>query len=351
MVTDIELNGYVHVPARPLILYHQHKFRLYRIIGAFLGRTRRLNQDSTDTIHNRMSQWRHDLPDVLTLNGHERATSQNAVQPTQIHALSLQLTYDNLQIILHRTAVFKSDMMEGEIGTMSPKASTSLQQMLTSALDTSELYRHPHVLNACRKTHADLHIGITMFTAGVVLCAICLSRPLTEMGARAKTGVMHIIRMCREMPADRYSGQIVSEQSLRIIDSLVEVILRQETDLITGRIPYATTDTTRSNTSTGVSTEASASWPISSNETAIATQGAVQNRARADRVLEPIQESEHNVPIFHAAAHHMELQLTSVSKFLSSIFLACHHGIHRSAAIWNPKSLSTHSIGMATCLS
>jgi hypothetical protein len=273
------------------------------------------------------------------------------VQPTQIHALSLQLTYDNLQIILHRTAVFKSDMMEGEIGTMSPKASTSLQQMLTSALDTSELYRHPHVLNACRKTHADLHIGITMFTAGVVLCAICLSRPLTEMGARAKTGVMHIIRMCREMPADRYSGQIVSEQSLRIIDSLVEVILRQETDLITGRIPYATTDTTRSNTSTGVSTEASASWPISSNETAIATQGAVQNRARADRVLEPIQESEHNVPIFHAAAHHMELQLTSVSKFLSSIFLACHHGIHRSAAIWNPKSLSTHSIGMATCLS
>ncbi|KAG7119141.1 hypothetical protein HYQ45_018989 [Verticillium longisporum] len=87
-------------------------------------------------------------------------------------------------------------------------------------MDTSELYRYSSALQASGRTHAAMHIGITLFTAGVVLCAICLSRPLTDMGNRAKTGVMHIIRI------------------LDILDSLVTVVLRQETELITARVDY-----------------------------------------------------------------------------------------------------------------
>lgn len=118
MISDIDIDGQTHVPARPLILYHQHKFRLYRIMGAFLGRKRQGNRfESIETIHHRMLQWRHELPDILTLSGQAQSMDPSTVKPTEIHALSLQLTYDNLQIILHRTAVFSNidDM------SMSPK--------------------------------------------------------------------------------------------------------------------------------------------------------------------------------------------------------------------------------------
>ncbi|EXM24768.1 hypothetical protein FoTM2_006236 [Fusarium oxysporum f. sp. vasinfectum] len=286
MISDIDIDGQTHVPARPLILYHQHKFRLYRIMGAFLGRKRQSNRfESIETIHHRMLQWRHELPDVLTLSGQAQSMDPSVVKPTEIHALSLQLTYDNLQIILHRTAVFSNidDM------SMSPKNSTSLQQIFTSAMDTSELSQHPQILDACRRTHADAHVGMTMFTAGVVLCAICLSQPLTEMGSRAKTGVMHITRMCRETTAGLYSGQLISEQSLGIIDSLVEVMLRQETDLITGRTSYPGLHTAPTNRGT-VSSNRSSSAASRTIAPTPSTTITGPSESRVERGLEPIQE-------------------------------------------------------------
>ncbi|KAF5564848.1 transcriptional regulatory [Fusarium napiforme] len=286
MISDIDIDGHKHVPARPLILYHQHKFRLYRIMGAFLGRKRQRNTfESVETIHQRMVQWRQELPDVLTLSGQEQSMDPRAVKPTELHALTLQLTYDNLQIILHRTEVFKDG---NDVSSISSKSSTSLQQIFTSAMDTSELSRHPRILDACRRTHADVHVGMTMFTAGVVLCAICLSQPLTEMGSRAKTGVMHITRMCRETIAGLYSGQLVSEQSLGIIDNLVEVMLQKETDMITGRTSYSWPNTASSKRDTGSSDDGG---PRANR--AIAPRPSIasgSNESRNERVLEPIQE-------------------------------------------------------------
>ncbi|KAF9768209.1 hypothetical protein IL306_014515 [Fusarium sp. DS 682] len=293
MISDIDLDGHTHVPARPLILYHQHKFRLYRIMGAFLGRKRQRNTfESVETIHQRMLQWRQELPDVLTLSGQEQSMNPSVVRPTEIHALSLQLTYDNLQIILHRTEVFKND---NDISFISFKSNTSLQQIFTSAMDTSELSQYPRILDACRRTHADVHVGMTMFTAGVVLCAICLSQPLTEMGSRAKTGVMHITRMCRETTVGLYSGQLVSEQSLGIIDSLVEVMLRKETDMITGRASYPGPHTAPAKRDTGSSDDGEPR----ANRT-IAPRPSITSgpsEPRNERVLEPIQEGKHKAAL------------------------------------------------------
>ncbi|KAF5627123.1 transcriptional regulatory [Fusarium sp. NRRL 52700] len=287
MVSDIDIDSHTHVPARPLILYHQHKFRLYRIMGAFLGRKRQRNTfESVETIHQRMLQWRRELPKILTLSGQEQSMDPSVVRPTEIHALSLQLTYDNLQIILHRTAVFSNI---SDISAISPISSTSLQQIFTSAMDTSELSRHPRVLDACRRTHADVHVGMTMFTAGVVLCAICLSQPLTEMGSRAKTGVMHITRMCRETTAGVYSGQLVSEQSLGIIDSLVQVMLRQETDMITGRTSYPSLSSasTKGDGASSIRDSSARSRTIAPRPRAITSD---PSEPRNERVLELIQE-------------------------------------------------------------
>ncbi|CVL08679.1 uncharacterized protein FMAN_06874 [Fusarium mangiferae] len=317
MISDIDMDGHTHVPARPLILYHQHKFRLYRIMGAFLGRKRQRNTfESVGTIHQRMLQWRHDLPEILTLNGQEHSTDASVVRPTEIHALSLQLTYDNLQIILHRTEVFNSN----DISSVTTNSRTSLEQIFTSAMDTSELSRHPRILDACRRTHADVHVGMTMFTAGVVLCAICLAQPLTEMGSRAKTGVMHITRMCRETKPGLYSGQLVSEQSLGIIDSLVEVMLRKETDMITGRTSYPGLHTASINSET-----VSSARGYSTSSRAIAPKPSTTATAPSDprnaRVLEPIHEgsifpSRQREPIWSRKTPSLEIMETMETKGL-----------------------------------
>ncbi|UKZ94630.1 uncharacterized protein TrAFT101_009485 [Trichoderma asperellum] len=231
MVSDIQLGQQTNAE-NSLLVYHQWKFRLYRIMGLFLGRRRQQKRIETiNTIHQQLLQWRKNLPESLQLQNYDQGSEH--ISLLQMQALNLQLTYDNLQIILHRTAAFQYNDKERKVRSCSTINNPSLQQLLDSAMDISELYKYSSTLHASRRTHADMHIGMTLFTAGVVLCAICLSQPMTTMGSRAKTGVMHIIRMCRNAASAKQ--HLISTQSLSILDSLVTVILRLETDLITGK--------------------------------------------------------------------------------------------------------------------
>ncbi|RBQ93343.1 hypothetical protein VDGD_08957 [Verticillium dahliae] len=247
-------------------------------MGAFLGRRGQSKSLNTvQSIHTKMLQWRHELPKELQLASYAAQDEQSSL--LQLQALNLQLTYDNLQIILHRTAAFENDGQMNEL-RMTGGGSTSLQQLLDSAMDTSELYRYSSALQASGRTHAAMHIGITLFTAGVVLCAICLSRPLTDMGNRAKTGVMHIIRMCRSAADSPTSSQhLISRQSLDILDSLVTVVLRQETELITARVGLVPNRPTSFASTVGT---ASATAPVTSNQHLIPD--------RSGGSLHPIQE-------------------------------------------------------------
>ncbi|EEY19045.1 conserved hypothetical protein [Verticillium alfalfae VaMs.102] len=279
--SDCDVGMVSHRPQEaenPLLLYHTWKFRLYRIMGAFLGRRGRSKSLNTvQSIHTKMLQWRNELPQELRLASYAAQDEQPSL--TQLQALNLQLTYDNLQIILHRTAAFENDGQMNEL-RMTEGGSTSLQQLLDSAMNTSELYRYSSALQASGRTHAAMHIGITLFTAGVVLCAICLSRPLTDTGNRAKTGVMHIIRMCRSAADSPTSSQhLVSRQSLDILDSLVTVVLRRETELITGRISLPANKPTSFASTLGTG---SATAPVNSNPHSIPDRG--------EGLLHPIQE-------------------------------------------------------------
>lgn len=236
MVSDIQSSQQINAE-NSLLTYHQWKFQLYRIMGLFLGRRKQQKQVETIyTIHQQLLQWRKDLPESLQLQSYDQNSEQISI--LQMQALNLHLTYDNLQIILHRTAAFQYNDRECKFTPSSTGNSPSLQQLFDSAMDVSELYKYSSTLHASRRTHADMHIGITLFTAGVVLCAICLSHPMTTMVPRAKTGVMHIIRMCRN--ASSSNQHLVSTQSLSILDSLVTVVLRLETDMIIGRTKLPT---------------------------------------------------------------------------------------------------------------
>lgn len=215
------------------LLFHQWKFRLYRIMGQFLGRRRQMNQVSTvQSIHDELSQWRNQLPNQLRIESYTDIQPDAEPSTPQMQAIALQLTYDNLQIILHRTVAFG----QGSKIQTTPEGLFSLRHLVDAALQTSNLHRFPNALHAMRRTHANMHIGITLFTAGILLCIVCLSQPLSSTSQQAKGGVMHIIRACKDSANPQNVG---SRQSIAVLERLVAVVLQHENQLITGS-PEAT---------------------------------------------------------------------------------------------------------------
>jgi hypothetical protein len=105
-VSDIKTDGQTRSRQGPLLEYHQWKFKLYRIIGWFLSQKLQDNQlDSLNVIHTRLSSWKSELPDKLRLETY-KDNPNSELRILKMQALALQLTYDNMQIILHRSAAF-----------------------------------------------------------------------------------------------------------------------------------------------------------------------------------------------------------------------------------------------------
>ncbi|KNG83316.1 hypothetical protein ANOM_007577 [Aspergillus nomiae NRRL 13137] len=201
-------------------------------MGPFLSRRVQNNQlESLNAIHAQLSSWKSQLPDKLRLETYkDNPNSESRI--LEMQALALQLTYDNLQIILHRSAAFGVNKRGSHSNDgANPDNSFSQQQLLESALRTSQLHQHAQLLQACRKTHAVMHIGICLFTSGVVLCAIALAQPLSLASQKAKEGVMRILRLQDDSISSRH---LLSIQSVQILRDLVTVVMRSEERAILG---------------------------------------------------------------------------------------------------------------------
>ncbi|KAE8422206.1 hypothetical protein BDV36DRAFT_303394 [Aspergillus pseudocaelatus] len=216
--------------------------KLYRIMGPFLGRRLQTNRmDTVKAIHDQLVAWERELPNSLRLETYKEDSSSGHPPLIQLAALALQLTYDNLRIILHRSVAFGDfDHEAGSDGKVveTECSAFSRQQLLESALRTSELYRYSHLLQASRRTHAVMHIGICLFTSGVVLCALSLVEPLSITSQKAKAGIMQIIRLQKERVSKQH---VLSLQSVKILEDLVNVVLQAEQRTILGNpVPAST---------------------------------------------------------------------------------------------------------------
>lgn len=196
-----------------MLTYQKFKCRLYRIIGPFLGRRRESsNARSLSEVHQNLLQWHESVPIALRCEV-EDFVFENRPETIQLQALALQLAYDNLQIVLHRQAVFATKASE----MTDVEKQRSVDQLLTSAHRTAGSTRFKVAETISRSSHAAMHFGICLFTAGVVLCA------LTSTGA-AGSGVKgylenvdRIILFLRDFPGQQYR---LAGQSYEILSSL-----------------------------------------------------------------------------------------------------------------------------------
>lgn len=238
--------------------YMKYKFKLYQISSPIISdlyfhRSSNVTELATKVsrINEELVSWFNSLPPELKLEDLFRNVNEPispSTRPFMLQALALQIAYDNVQILLHRPLLSqdlrKFKAANGTLGAQDSKYSldtdeSNLQpysrdvhQILISSRDhcwdsairSSRLGRYQQCLTSARDSHACAFLGINLFTAGMVLCVVALSRPLSSQAQMAKQAVARIMTLSRFL-----SGQsLLSAQTTKILKDLVHLIGEKE---------------------------------------------------------------------------------------------------------------------------
>ena len=233
--------------------YQRYKFRLYRIAST-ITRNVYLRSGATlpqvvreiKAINQRLLQWEKRVPRELRLKylkfEDPNKTQQRTLRIFRLQALALQLSYDNIQLVLHRPLLTSNRMSRWpsdgsqalgdansaglEISTDSVDAMIKISkyQCWVSSMSTSKIGEHSAILTALQNTHGAAYAGIQSFTAGVVLGIFSLSDTLSDQAHQAKRAVSRIIKL----PRLHRFRTAVSDQCGAILEELVRLVLAEE---------------------------------------------------------------------------------------------------------------------------
>ena len=240
--------------------YFKYKIKLYQISSPIIGdlyfhRSSSVSELASKVyrIDKELSDFFSSLPPEMRLEDLSRDPNEPATtstRPFMLQALALQIAYDNVQILLHRPLLsqdlrnFKADSgsSDSQHSIYSPSqrhlANTAqlspqhVHQILLasrdkcweSAIRSSKLGQYHQCLSSARDSHAAAFLGINLFTAGMVLCVVALSRPLSSEAQMAKQAVARIMSLSRFL-----SGKArLSAQTTKILKDLVRLIVEKE---------------------------------------------------------------------------------------------------------------------------
>ncbi|KAJ9607940.1 hypothetical protein H2200_008019 [Cladophialophora chaetospira] len=267
--------------------YFKYKIKLYQISSPIIGdlyfhRSSSVSDPALKVyrIDKELSDFFSSLPPELKLdrlfqNPAEKVTAKT--RQFMLQALALQIAYDNVQILLHRPLLsqdlrsYKAQRSEPDLPSYSPDqsnithgmqlSSQHMHQILLasrdkcweSAIRSSKLGQYHQCLVSARDSHAAAFLGINLFTAGMVLCIVALSRPLSSEAQMAKQAVSRIMSLSRFL-----SGKaLLSAQTSKILKDLVRLIGEKEIKamLSESEVPHNVSATSGSTFKEGTTTE------------------------------------------------------------------------------------------------
>lgn len=175
-------------------------------------------------------EWQQDLPHHLSCDHLSDLTISSSAE-TKAHylqALSLQLTFDNLMIVLHRPLLAG----RGSVAQATSPSSrftediceAGFKRCLKSALRISNIQQKPNLFSLARSTHLVSFLGMNIFTASVVLFICALSDTLSDIAQEAKRGLKRTLRMQKALA----KHASLSMQCSSILEDLVQLILKKE---------------------------------------------------------------------------------------------------------------------------
>ncbi|OIW32835.1 hypothetical protein CONLIGDRAFT_153868 [Coniochaeta ligniaria NRRL 30616] len=232
--------------------YHRYKAKLYEIAtpitrgmysrddGAMIG-----TMEQIKTVHQQLLEWEQNLPAELRLRSFEgtqfQYTKASLSSTLHLQALALQVSYDNVQLLLHRPLLSLKDVdrqgpeFSSATGDKGPRSGVSREktedviavsrhQCWASALRMSYLVKHQGALEFAKNTPFGAHVGLHCFTAGVTLAIFALSRPFSSQAQEAKQGVGRLIRI----PTSSQSWSAVFNQGAEVLKDLLRLIVEKE---------------------------------------------------------------------------------------------------------------------------
>ncbi|KAH6622451.1 fungal-specific transcription factor domain-containing protein [Boeremia exigua] len=237
--------------------YQRYKFNLYKIASRIMKEMHfhsspglLVTARKAEDFNRELTTWYDSLPLELRYAANEpepcsgTTFSEGKIARTfGLQALTLQLAYDNIQILLHRPMLQYPITIHDKTrppGTCPPSSNTlsankavvSAQEKAVreigkarcweSALRTSQI--RVSTMKAAEQTHAASYVGIHMFTASMVLSIVALSEPLSVTAHEAKSAIARIVNI--SSATNRKA--LLSAQAEQVMRELMRLILEKE---------------------------------------------------------------------------------------------------------------------------
>lgn len=192
-------------------------------------------------INQQLLRWEESVPAELRLKTFssldQNTTPDLPARIFQLQALALQLSYNNIQLVLHRPLLVYNGVLSLGPHVSRPQPpdlstdfwESSKELCWTSARHISCVDEYPAILRLVRNFHAASHIGIQTFTAGVMLGIFALSKPFSAQAQEAKRSIGRLIKM----PKHLGYRTTISDQTGRILERLLRLILAEELKMLT----------------------------------------------------------------------------------------------------------------------
>lgn len=182
-------------------------------------------------------RWKEGLPGQLALDLSEDipAEPSAALKVARMQALSLQLTFDHLIIILHRPFLATQVMQlpstdDAHTPSLDPpppdpaRDEQNAEQWWHAALRTAQVTQLPHTAQFATDGHLVAFLGVNLLNAAIVLVIYSLAKPLTDRAQEAKRNLTSVLRL-QEVLARRSQ---IARQSVHVLRSLILLITKRE---------------------------------------------------------------------------------------------------------------------------
>ncbi|KAF2967689.1 hypothetical protein GQX73_g5858 [Xylaria multiplex] len=216
-----------------MLSYNRYKSQLYVIAARMTGN---MSIQQIQTVMKDLVDWGKALPPELrpgSFVGKEREVMSNpALRVFALQALTLQVTFDNMYLVLFRpflcsgrsaSMVFPDSTSQPLTAPILPGSSIR-QQLLESAMRTSNIGRSLEILRLVSRTTAANQVGFHCFTAGVTLGMLALLDLASPRLLELKQALARMINILGIVGAQTP----LCGQSIEILTDMIHLIASQE---------------------------------------------------------------------------------------------------------------------------
>lgn len=221
-----------------------------------------------------LQRWYGRLPSHLSMDLEQdfHADGRLRTRAYALQSLSLQLTYDNVLIVLHRPLLnrqvdfLSTNNKRANLGTeddhpvdhsssaevvnrsnfdaLSSNAQAEISELwMNAAVRTSRVTELPVLAQLATDSHLVAFLAINLFNAAVVLAVMALSEPLSDTAQEVKRTITRILRL-QDLLGKRSA---LSKQSTAILKNVVILLLHRESATIFAP-PFGTRQHTQAQT-------------------------------------------------------------------------------------------------------